>query len=116
MSRRPARIRPAAMVHFFPDARAFALGLARAAGLASAPVRVHIFPDGESLLRVRAPAPPRAGLVRSVHAPNAEGVEALRAADALRRAGARRLTLVALSSVHAPGHRLRRRRAVCPSA
>ncbi len=95
MSRRPVRIRPVAMVHYFPDARSFALGLARAAGLASAPVRVHIFPDGESLLHVRAPAPPRAVLVRSLHDPNARIVETLLAADALRRAGARRVTLVA---------------------
>jgi ribose-phosphate pyrophosphokinase len=83
------------MVHFFPDARAFALRLARASGFDSALVRVHLFPDGESLPRVQAPAPPHAVLVRSLDAPNAKIVETLLAADALRRAGARRLTLVA---------------------
>jgi len=95
MSRRAFRVRAASQVHFFPDTRAFALRLARAAGLPASPVRLHAFPDGESLVTVRAPAAPRAVLVRSLHDPNAKIVQTLLAADALRRAGARRVTLVA---------------------
>ncbi len=95
MSRRPAGVRAAAMIHFFPDTRAFAVRLARAADLARAPLRVHVFPDGESLVRIRPPALPDVVLVRSLHDPNAKIVETLLAADALRRAGARRVTLVA---------------------
>jgi ribose-phosphate pyrophosphokinase len=56
---------------------------------------VHRFPDGESLVRVRALRGPHAVVVRSLHDPNAKLVEVLLAADALRRAGARRVTLVA---------------------
>jgi len=58
-------------------------------------VRVHRFPDGESLVRVRPTPGDRAILVRSLHDPNAKLVEMMLAADALRRAGARHLTLVA---------------------
>ena len=83
------------MIHVFPDTDAWGRHLARAAGASCARVRVHRFPDGESLVRVRAPAGREAILVRSLHDPNAKLVEVLLAADALRRAGARRVTLVA---------------------
>jgi ribose-phosphate pyrophosphokinase len=82
-------------VHAFADAARFARDLARFAGLACAPVRVHRFPDGESLIHVATPAGADAVLVRSLHEPNAKLVEVLLAADALRRAGAHRVTLVA---------------------
>jgi ribose-phosphate pyrophosphokinase len=82
-------------LHVFPDTAAFGGALARAAGRAVAPVAVHRFPDGESLVRVRAPADRHAVLVRSLADPNPKLVETLLAADALRRAGARRVTLVA---------------------
>lgn len=55
---------------------------------------VHRFPDGESLVRARVSAG-EAILVRSLHDPDAKLVQLLLAADALRRAGARRVTLVA---------------------
>ena len=82
-------------LHAFPDTAGFARRLARAAALPSAQVRVHRFPDGEALVRIAAPAGRHAFLVRSLHAPDAKLVETLLAADALRRAGARRVTLVA---------------------
>jgi ribose-phosphate pyrophosphokinase len=66
-----------------------------ALGRAVAEVEVHRFPDGESRVRVRARAGEPAVLVRSLHDPNAKLVEVLLAADALRRAGAGPLTLVA---------------------
>ena len=82
-------------VHAFADSATFGRAVARAAHLGCAAVRVHRFPDGESLVRVRPPAGRHAFLVRSLHDPNAKLVETVLAADALRRAGARRVTLVA---------------------
>ena len=85
----------AARLHGFADSAGFARRLARAAGIACASVSVHPFPDGESLVRICPPAGRRAVLVRSLHNPNTKLVETLLAADALRRAGARHVTLVA---------------------
>ncbi len=82
-------------VHAFDDARRFGAALARATGSPLRRVRVHRFPDGESRVRVRAPLGASAVLVRSLDAPDAKLVETLLAADALRRAGAPRVTLVA---------------------
>lgn len=56
---------------------------------------MHRFPDGESLVRIRPPAGAHAVVVRSLWDPNAKLVETVLAADALRRTGARRVTLVA---------------------
>lgn len=82
-------------LHAFDDSFAFARRLARALGGGPpAPVLVHRFPDGESLVRV-APAPRHAILLRTLDRPDEKLVELLLAADALRRRGARRLTLVA---------------------
>jgi len=95
--RRPTarRANPAARVHVFADTEPFGRRLARAAGMGIARVDVHRFPDGESLVRVREPAGRHAVLVRSLDVPNEKLVEILLAADALRRSGARRLTLIA---------------------
>jgi ribose-phosphate pyrophosphokinase len=82
-------------VHAFADSAAFGRAVARAARLGCATVRVHRFPDGESLVRVRPPVGRHAFLVRSLDDPNRKLVETVLAADALRRAGARRVTLIA---------------------
>lgn len=58
-------------------------------------IREHHFPDGESLVRVSAPAADEAIVVRNFDNPDAKLFEVLLAADALRRAGARRVALVA---------------------
>ncbi|MCC6849674.1 MAG: ribose-phosphate diphosphokinase [Deltaproteobacteria bacterium] len=84
-----------APLHVFADTSAFGTALARAARRRVAPVELHRFPDGESLVRVRAPIGSHAILVRALADPNGRLVETLLAADALRRAGARRVTLVA---------------------
>jgi ribose-phosphate pyrophosphokinase len=84
-----------ALVHVFPDSETFGKHFAEAATLARKPVALHHFPDGETLVRVHAPPGRHAMLVRSLHHPNAKLVEILLAADALRRAGAHRVTLVA---------------------
>jgi ribose-phosphate pyrophosphokinase len=82
-------------LHVFDDTRPFGRAMARCLRLRVAPVRVHRFPDGESLPRVGSALARHAVLVRSLRDPNAKLVEVLLAADALRRAGARRVTLVA---------------------
>ncbi len=82
-------------IHAFADSARVGRAIARAARVGYAAVRVHRFPDGESLVRVRPPVGRHAILVRSLHDPNAKLVETALAADALRRAGARRVTLVA---------------------
>lgn len=69
--------------------------LAAASGIGAGAVRVHRFPDGESLVRVRWQGEREAILVCAMHDPNPVLIEVLLAADALRRAGARRVTLVA---------------------
>lgn len=72
--------------------------VARLATALGAPVqmmRVHRFPDGESMPVAPAPASPTIVLYRSLDRPNAKLVELLLAADAWRRAGATRLILVA---------------------
>jgi ribose-phosphate pyrophosphokinase len=83
-------------IHAFADAASFAGRLARALAAGSTRrVAVHRFPDGERLVRVGSPARRRAVLVRSLHAPDEKILEVLLAADALRRSGAREVTLVA---------------------
>ncbi|MCU0668415.1 MAG: ribose-phosphate diphosphokinase [Myxococcota bacterium] len=82
-------------VHAFDDTRRFGAALARATGAPLRRVRVHRFPDGESRVRVRAPLRASAVLVRALDVPDAKLVETLLAADALRRAGAPRVALVA---------------------
>lgn len=83
------------MIHCFEDSARIARRLARELGVSLRTVRVHRFPDGESLVRVSPGDTGPAILVRSLDDPNAKLVELLLAADALRRAGARRVTLVA---------------------
>lgn len=58
-------------------------------------VRVHRFPDRETMVRVPAPAARHAIVVRSLDDPNQKLIEVILAADALRRAGASRVTLIA---------------------
>lgn len=58
-------------------------------------IRVHRFPDGESLVRVESRGPSRAVVMRSLDDPNSKLVELLFAADALRRHGVDELILVA---------------------
>jgi ribose-phosphate pyrophosphokinase len=82
-------------VHAFADSLAFARQLARALHVPLARVVEHQFPDGESLVRVASPASREAVVVRTLDHPDAKLFEVLLAADALRRAGARRVTLVA---------------------
>lgn len=94
---RPTRaaLDTSARVHVFADSRRFGAALARALSAGVATVAVHRFPDGESLVRVRAPVGRHGIVVRGLDDPNGKIVEVLLAADALRRAGAACVTLVA---------------------
>ena len=99
----------------FPDELGPAERLATALGGALAPISPHRFPDGETMPRVRAPAAETTVLYRSLDRPNEKLIELLLAVDALRRAGARRLVLVApylcylrQDAVFAPGEPLSR--------
>jgi ribose-phosphate pyrophosphokinase len=87
--------RPLPELHAFPDSLVFARKLGGALGWPVERVALHHFPDWESLVRVHATPGAAAVVVRSLHDPNAKLVELLLAADALRRAGAASLTLVA---------------------
>jgi ribose-phosphate pyrophosphokinase len=86
---------PDTTLHLFPDTGSLGRALARRLRMPAAALRVHRFPDGESLPRAASPVGRHAVLVRSLPDPNTKLVEVLLAADALRRAGARRVTLVA---------------------
>ena len=90
MPRRPER-----RLHVFADSAPLGRRLARAAGVTSVAVRVHRFPDGETLVRVGRPVGRHAYLLRALHDPDAKLVATVLAADALRRAGAETVTLIA---------------------
>jgi ribose-phosphate pyrophosphokinase len=79
----------------FPEYREPARRLAQTAGLAYSDVRIHVFPDRESLLRLPEPLPEQVILCRSLDNPNRKLVELELAAATARRLGAARLTLVA---------------------
>lgn len=82
------------MVQAFAEDEAPARRLADALGAELALVALHAFPDGETLPTVPKPAS-TVLLYRSLDRPNPKLVPLLQAADALRRAGASRLVLVA---------------------
>jgi ribose-phosphate pyrophosphokinase len=82
-------------IFHFADSRRFAARLAAQLGGAAAALAERRFPDGESLVRVPGAVSRRAVLVRGLDDPNRKLVEVLLAADAMRRAGAARVTLVA---------------------
>jgi len=85
---------PPPVLHAFPDSLVFTRRLGRALGWPVERIELHHFPDGESLVRVRAAAGGRAIVVRSLVEPNEKIFELLLAADALRRAGVTSLSLV----------------------
>ena len=83
------------VVHALRDSARFARRLARSLNAPFAAVRTHPFPDGETLVRVTHNIGVEAILVQSFNDPDRKLMPALLAADALRRAGASRVTLVA---------------------
>ncbi len=81
-------------IHAFADSERLGREIAHLAGADFSPIELHRFPDGESLPRIAKPSGREAGVVRSLHDPNAKLIEVILAADALRRAGAKHVTLV----------------------
>lgn len=82
------------ILHAFPDEAQPAYALARALGIECKFVDVHVFPDGEVLPTAPETAPTTI-VYRSLARPADKLVPLLLACDAWRRAGARRLILVA---------------------
>lgn len=85
---------PTLLLHFEDEAGS-AARIAAAAGLATAAIARHRFPDGELKLRLPATLPPHVVLLRTLAQPNEKLVELLLAAQTARTLGATRLTLVA---------------------
>ncbi len=83
------------MLLYFSDQDDAACKLAQAAGLPSACIDRHRFPDGELRLRLPPALPSRTVLYRSLDNPNEKLVEILLAAHTARTLGASHLTLVA---------------------
>ena len=78
----------------FDDERAQAAALAAALAIPLALVRRHVFPDGESRLRLPPGLPDQLLLLRGLHQPNHKLVELLITVPAARALGARRILLV----------------------
>lgn len=103
-----------AVLHAFADEAEPAGRLAAALGVEVGQVALHGFPDGETLPTVPTVAP-TVLVYRSLDRPNPKVMPLLLACDAWRRAGARRLVLVApylsylrQDAVFAPGQSLSR--------
>ncbi|BCO33093.1 phosphoribosylpyrophosphate synthetase [Thiohalobacter sp. COW1] len=79
----------------FPDSQTQAQALAETLGLEHAAIDRHVFPDGESRLRLPAELPRRLLLYRSLHYPNDKLVELQLVTAAARAAGVQHITLVA---------------------
>ncbi len=86
---------PATLLLHFEDEADSAARIAAAAGMASACIARHRFPDGELKLRLPATLPAQVVLLRSLAQPNEKLVELLLAARTARTLGATQLTLVA---------------------
>lgn len=79
----------------FDDYHQQAKTLAKAMQADYQEVNRHIFPDGESLIQVPTELPAHVVLVRSLDQPNSKIIELLFSVSALRKHGAKRITLVA---------------------
>ena len=82
------------MLLAFDDEARFADGLAAAMGIGWARIDRHVFPDGESRLRLPASLPSRVLLLRGLQQPNAKLAELMLVAAGARDLGARELVLV----------------------
>ncbi len=82
-------------IHYFPGDVAFASELCKTMGWPGFPIDTHNFPDGESLIRVHPKPGSKSFVIRSFNDPNEKIFPTLCAADALRRAGAKRVGLIA---------------------
>jgi len=81
-------------IHYFSGNQAFAKELCKATDWPGFLIETHQFPDGESLIRVHPKPGRKAFVLCSLDNPNEKIFETLCAADALRRAGAKRVGLI----------------------
>ena len=79
----------------FEDYHAQAQALSNALQAEYREIKLHTFPDGESLVQVPVDLPEHVVLVRSLNQPNDKLIELLLCVSALRKHGAKRITLVA---------------------
>lgn len=79
----------------FPDSQDLTQAIARHLGCASAMIRLHAFPDGESLVTLPPTLPDHVIVVRSLDHPDTRLVQLLLAVGQAREAGARTVDLVA---------------------
>ena len=79
----------------FPDEADFGMRVAATAGMETAIMERHQFPDGEIKLRLPDALPARVVILRSLAQPNDKLIELLLAAKTARLLGARHLSLVA---------------------
>lgn len=89
----PRSTKPA--VYFFEDSEILAVKTASILHTPCLKIHHRQFPDGESLVQLDETAAREAVLLRSLDHPDGKLIPTLLAADALRRAGARNVTLVA---------------------
>jgi ribose-phosphate pyrophosphokinase len=82
------------LVLFFDDEAALANRLAAALGCAAAAIDMHVFPDGETRLRLPPALPSRVVLLRGLHQPNPKVMPLMLAAAGARELGCKRLDLV----------------------
>jgi ribose-phosphate pyrophosphokinase len=87
-------VRPALLLHFDDEADQ-AVRIATAAGMPTACITRHRFPDGELKLRLPERLPTGVALLRSLDHPNEKLVELLLVARTARTLGAAELTLIA---------------------
>lgn len=102
------------MLHFAQDL-ASAERIAQAAGMASALIDSHRFPDGELKLRLPEHLPEHVVLLRTLDNPNEKLVELLLVARTARTLGARHDSGGPVSCVYATGHCLPQRRSGQPA-
>ena len=82
-------------VLYFDDSHKQAIKLANALEVAALPIKLHHFPDNESLVTLPTRLPEHVIFFRSLNDPNSKLIELLFAAKTASRFGARRLSLIA---------------------
>jgi ribose-phosphate pyrophosphokinase len=82
-------------IHYFADDAKLASRLANLTSCRAFPMEIKHFPDGESLVTTHSPVRDDVAIIHSLDRPDQKLIHLTLAADALRRAGAAAVTLVA---------------------
>jgi len=94
---------------YFLEAEAPAKRLAHALDVEAAPIEIHHFPDGESLVTLPETMPESVLIYQSLNRPNEKLVELLLAAGGARKLGARKIVFIAPYLAY-----MRQDKAFCP--